>query len=135
MNFFGIGALGHRDEFFPERGIEGLFRVHSDGKRVWLIAGDIEIQQVGDAFFLFPQTFKRGGGLNLLHRLPAWIAFFRRIGAQTDARHFQIDEGNDDGLMHNRAVDLAVARPEVGHLLVVFDHQSVIAWLTAAFNQ
>ena len=33
------------------------------------------------------------------------------------------------------AVDLAVARPEVGHLLVVFDHQSVIAWLTAAFNQ
>ena len=44
MNFFGIGALGHRDEFFPERGIEGLFRGHRDGKRVCLIAGDIEIQ-------------------------------------------------------------------------------------------
>ena len=27
MNFFGIGALGHRDEFFPERGIEGFFGV------------------------------------------------------------------------------------------------------------
>ena len=59
MNFFGIGALGHRDEFFPERGIEGLFRSHRDGKRVCFIAGDIEIQQVGDAFFLFPQTKKR----------------------------------------------------------------------------
>ena len=54
-----LAALGHRDEFFPERGIEGLFRGHRDGKRVCLIAGDIEIQQVGDAFFLFPQTKKR----------------------------------------------------------------------------
>ena len=56
-----LAALGHRDEFFPERGIEGLFRGHRDGKSICLIAGDIEIQQVGDAFFLFPQTFKRGG--------------------------------------------------------------------------